>query len=64
MGKAIFKIAHRNTSSIIYWHVDNEYVGQAINFHQMALQPNIGKHKLTLVDENAETLEKWFTIVE
>ena len=64
LGKVIFKIAHRNTSSIIYWHIDNEYIGQTVNFHQMALQPNIGKHKLTLVDENGETLEKWFTIVE
>ncbi len=64
LGKVIFKVAHRNTKTIVYWHIDNKYVGQTVNFHKMALQPSVGRHKLTLVDENGETLEKCFTIVE
>ncbi len=63
-GEVIFKVAHRSHSVSIFWHLDNEYIGETTNFHQMALQPSIGKHKLTIVDENGEMLERWFTVVE
>ena len=64
LGQVIFKIAHRKPSSRVYWHLDSEYIGETTNFHQMALQPSVGKHKLTVVDENGEVLERWFTVVE
>lgn len=64
LGQVIFEVAHRNRSTSIFWHIDNEYIGQTTSFNEMAVQPEVGKHKLSLVDENGETLVKWFTIVE
>lgn len=62
-GKTVFEVAHRNPSATIFWHLDNVYVGSTQQFHQLALNPPIGKHLLTLVDENGETLKQTFEIV-
>lgn len=63
-GKVIFEVAHRKPSMEIYWHIDNRYVGMTKYIHQLELQPSIGKHILTLVDENGETLTRYFEIID
>lgn len=63
-GKVVFELAHRKRNTAVYWHLDNEYLGQTSSFHQMAVQPPPGKHKLTVVDALGERLERWFEVVE
>ena len=66
-GKAsstIFRVAHRQPETAVFWHLDNEYIGTTKTFHQMALNPSVGKHKLTLVDENGNRLEQAFEIMQ
>jgi penicillin-binding protein 1C len=62
-GKTIFEVAHRNPSTIIYWHLDDQYLGSTRNFHQMALYPAAGKHLLYLIDENGGRLEQYFEVI-
>jgi penicillin-binding protein 1C len=62
-GKTVFEVAHRSTSAIIYWHMDEEYLGYTKNFHQMELSPGSGKHSLTVVDENGERQDVLFEIL-
>ncbi|MBL7816983.1 MAG: penicillin-binding protein 1C [Saprospiraceae bacterium] len=59
----IFRVAHRDAEAQIYWHLDNEFVSTTKTFHQIALQPPIGKHRLTLVDANGNRLEQTFEII-
>ncbi len=59
-----FNLAHRNPSTAIYWHLDNEYVGQTRKIHQMTLIPEVGKHTVTAVDESGNTLSAGFTIAD
>ncbi len=63
-GKTIFEVAHRNTETKIYWHLDDEYIGSTRHFHQMALSPSPGKHAVTIVDENGERLELQIEILD
>ena len=63
-GKTIFTAANRRPGSKIFWHLDDEYIGTTINFHQMALSPAPGKHLLTIVDENGESVSREFEILE
>jgi penicillin-binding protein 1C len=63
-GKIVLNAAHRNQSSKIYWHIDNEYIATTINYHQLAVSPPPGKHTLTLVDENGERLVQGFTVLD
>jgi penicillin-binding protein 1C len=50
--KVVFEANHRNNSETIYWHMDGVYYGQTSDIHQLEFQPDVGKHKLTLMDEN------------
>jgi penicillin-binding protein 1C len=63
-GKTIFAAAHRKPGSKIFWHLDDEYIGTTTNFHQMAFSPSAGKHLLTIVDENGESISREFEILE
>lgn len=51
-GRVIFTAAHREPGVKIFWHLDDVYVGETQDFHQIALNPPPGKHTLTLVDSN------------
>ena len=64
VSSTIFRVAHRSTDISIYWHLDNEFVATTKTFHQVALNPAVGKHKLTLLDENGNRLEQKFEIIQ
>ena len=63
-GKAVFKIAHRNSNATIFWHLDETYIGETKNIHHMEIDPKPGKHKMTLVDDMGETLVFNFEIID
>jgi len=44
LSQTIFKAAHRNPDAVVYWHLDQTYLGTTTTFHEMALQPEVGKH--------------------
>jgi penicillin-binding protein 1C len=58
-SEVVFEAAHRKPSITIFWHLDDTFIG-----HQTGLNPEEGKHLLTLVDENGETLYKSFEVVK
>ena len=64
ISSTIFRVAHRRPETSVFWHLDNEFVGMTKTFHQMALNPSTGKHRLTLVDENGNRLEQPFEIIQ
>jgi penicillin-binding protein 1C len=53
-GEVVFEAAHQVPSTIIYWHLDDEYLGFTHDIHKMSLSPKKGEHWITLVDENGE----------
>ena len=55
-GKANFELAHHQPSTVVYWHLDGEYIGETSGVHQMQLSPSKGKHRVTVVDEVGNTL--------
>lgn len=61
-GSAVFKVAHRNPAQMIYWHLDDKFMGTTTTIHQMALSPVRGNHRLTLIDQNGEALTIKFEI--
>ncbi len=63
LSSTVFQVAHRAPETEIYWHLDGAYLGSTKTFHQLALQPPVGKHRLTLVDANGYRLEQTFEII-
>ncbi len=62
-GRVIFNAAHRQKGVKIFWHLDDKYAGETEDFHQLALNPTPGKHQLTLVDGNGNTLHIGFEVL-
>jgi penicillin-binding protein 1C len=62
-GNAIFEAAHRIAGTKIYWHIDNKFVMETTDFHKISVAPTVGKHILTLIDENGEELKINFEII-
>ena len=63
-GKTIFTATHTNTNAILFWHLDEAYIGTTKQFHQMALNPTPGLHTITIVDNEGETITRNFEILE
>jgi penicillin-binding protein 1C len=62
-GSIVFKAAHHNPDAIIYWHLDGQFIGSTTQFHQMALSPLRGFHRLTLEDQSGESTSIGFEIL-
>lgn len=62
-GQTIFEATHRNTSAVVYWHLDGVYLGSTKSIHRMAMRPNTGKHNLTLMDDSGELLQRQFEVI-
>lgn len=63
-GKTIFTATHRNSSAKLFWHLDDVFAGTTEHFHQLAFNPSPGKHTLTVVDEDGNSVSRSFEILQ
>lgn len=50
-SKTVFEATHNNASATIYWHLDDEYIGETTGIHQIEFIPSIGEHTLRIIDD-------------
>lgn len=62
-GEAVLEIAHRNPEAIVYWHLNETYLGQTSHRHQMSICPEKGEHIVTVMDATGEMAVVRFSIV-
>jgi penicillin-binding protein 1C len=62
-GQVVFEAVHRDSEAVIYWHLDEDYIGSTRHFHQVSLQPDPGEHRLILVDGSGRRLERTFQVL-
>ena len=62
LEKVNFEATHREKDGIIFWHIDDEFVGTTETLHQISVQPKEGEHQLKLVDQKGNVFEQKFTI--
>ncbi len=63
-GRMICNAAHRQTGIKLFWYLDDQYIGQTVDYHQMAVNPSAGRHALTLVDGNGNRLQTRFVVLD
>jgi penicillin-binding protein 1C len=63
LGRAVLEVVHRRPGEVIFWHLDDVYLGTTRNFHQMEVAPSPGKHLLTLYDESGNSLSARFEVL-
>ena len=57
------EIAHRRRNAIIYWHLDNSYIGMTRQIHQIELMAREGEHVITATDDEGFTITRRFSLV-
>jgi penicillin-binding protein 1C len=62
-SKLVFKAAHRRPETKIFWHLDEQYLGETHQFHKMECFATQGVHKLTLVDEQGNMTSTRFEVL-
>lgn len=50
-NELILKIAHSKPESTVFWYVDEKFIDQTNDIHELAIIPKQGKHIITVVDE-------------
>jgi penicillin-binding protein 1C len=54
--------AHTLQNTKLYWHLNNEFLGETQQPHQQSIQPSPGKNQLVLVDEFGNQLDIPFVV--
>ncbi|MCF8277732.1 MAG: penicillin-binding protein 1C [Flavobacteriales bacterium] len=62
--KVVFEIAHRQPETLVYWHLDNEFIGTTQFEHNLEVSAAAGQHTMTVVDEKGESVSWRFEALE
>lgn len=58
----VFEAVYWDSDATLHWHLDDRYIASPRSFHQLALRPEAGKHRLTLVDQSGRSLKRGFRV--
>jgi penicillin-binding protein 1C len=62
VGALALELAHRQSNAVVYWHLNDTYLGSTQYFHQMSVIPKEGRHLITVVDEWGNRLSRWIEV--
>jgi len=60
---AVFKATHRKNNSKIFWHLNDQFLGDTYEIHHMKIQVPPGKHKIKLIDTEGNEVNRTFEVV-
>jgi penicillin-binding protein 1C len=63
-GRAVFEVVHREPGAVLYWHLDEAYVGHTELTHQLAVDLAPGPHSVTVVDGAGNRLLRRFEVLQ
>jgi len=58
VNDVIFKLAHRGNTSKIYWYLNETYLGQTDEFHEISVKPSPGDYILTVIDQEGNEIRE------
>lgn len=63
-GKLVLEVAHRDPGAELFWHLDDQFLTETHYFHQVAIDPAGGWHKITIMDGKGNILVKNFQVMD
>lgn len=48
----VFTAVHRDRNAVLFWHLDDRYLGATSLEHKLSVRPAPGRHRLTVIDEH------------
>ncbi|MGB5553699.1 MAG: penicillin-binding protein 1C, partial [Flavobacteriaceae bacterium] len=61
-NELILKLAHAKPETEVYWYIDERFIAQTKNFHEIGVVPSEGIHKITAVDALGNEVKVTITI--
>lgn len=58
----VARAAHRDPTALIYWHLDDAYLGTTRGSHELLVHPKAGRHVLVAMDESGASRTTVFTV--
>ncbi|NKI31770.1 penicillin-binding protein 1C [Muricauda sp. DJ-13] len=58
VGEVVFKLAHQQPTTVIFWYLDDQFIGTTNEFHELAFTPEPGDYLLSVIDEKGNRLEQ------
>ncbi|MEF3078063.1 penicillin-binding protein 1C [Winogradskyella poriferorum] len=58
----ILKVAHSKPELTLYWYIDDAFIGQTKDIHDIAVLPLQGDHTITVVDELGNEIKHRITV--
>ena len=49
-NELVVKLAHVKPATPVYWYLDEKFIGQTLDYHEIGLMPAPGEHVITAVD--------------
>lgn len=62
-SRVVLKAVHRDSAATLYWHLDDEFLGETKVFHEREASLEPGIHKLLVMDKNGYKLERRFNVI-
>jgi len=62
-SRVVLKAVHRNPNAHLYWHVDDEFIGETNVFHDRAVSLEPGLHTLLILDQQGYQLQRNFRVI-
>lgn len=62
-NSVVFEAACSDENEILYWHLDDEFIGTTSLIHQLELTPDFGEHILTITNNLGASISHHFTIL-
>lgn len=60
----ICKVAHAKKETKLFWYVDNNFRGTTQTFHEMQIETTTGTHRITVVDEFGNEINRVVELVK
>ncbi|MEM6514636.1 MAG: penicillin-binding protein 1C [Bacteroidota bacterium] len=64
INELILKVAYSKSERQLFWYLNKEYLGNTKDIHEIAVVPNEGNHKITVVDEFGNEATRLITVAE
>lgn len=62
-NQVVFRAVPRRPETLLYWHLDDQFVGTTQTFHSQAMTVPVGEHKVAVVDEIGNRVEQNFQVL-
>lgn len=60
---SVFSVAHSRPNAVVYWHIDNQYLGSTTDFHSHLVHLKAGSHILTVSDQFGNQVTTRFEVL-